>query len=103
MSGAKSDSSSSASQRRQNAAILLSSVGAAVAGAGLGMMAVTSPVSLKWTVLAVGIVVHLVGMVGRRRIQHKNSYRFAAWEQTGYWICWIAIVAVAGYAIAEIF
>lgn len=103
MTDAEADTLSSALQRRQNAAILLSSVGAAIAGAGVGMMAVSSPVGLKWTVLVVGVVAHLAGMVGRRRIQNEQSYELALWEHIGYWVCWAAIVAVAGYAATVIF
>lgn len=103
MSGAETGKLSSEFQRQQNAAVLLSSVGAAIAGAGVGMMAVSSPVSLKWAVLVVGVVAHLAGMVGRRRVQHAQNYQFARWEHIGYWACWIAIVAVAGYAVAVIF
>jgi hypothetical protein len=99
VSGAEATKLSSPLQRRQNAAVLLSSVGAAIAGAGAGRMAGSSPVSLKWAVLVVGVVAHLAGMVGRKRIQHEQNYQLARWERFGYGACWTAIGAVAGYAV----
>ena len=89
---------SSALERRRNAAILLSSVGAGLAGIGLGMMATTSLTSLKWAALGLGIIVHLAGMVGRRRLQRSQGYQLAAREKAGYWLCWALIAALAAYA-----
>lgn len=88
--------------RRQNAAILLSSVGAAVAGAGVGMMAASSLMGLKWLVLGVGTVMHLTGMIGRRRLQREQSYQLARWEKIGYWLCWAALAVLGAYAAATL-
>jgi len=94
---------SSLLERRRNAAILLSSVGTGLAGIGLGMMAGPSLSRLNWIILGIGIFVHLVGMVGRRRLQRDQGYQLARWEQIGYWLCWAAIAALAAYAATELF
>lgn len=94
---------SSVLERRRNAAILLSSVGAGLAGIGLGMMAGPSLSRMMWVILGIGIFVHLAGMVGRRRLQRDQGYQLARWEQIGYWLCWAAIMALAAYAAAELF
>jgi len=90
-------------ERRRNAAILLSSVGAGLAGIGLGMMAGPSLSRLKWVVLGIGIFVPLAGMVGRRRLQRDQGYPLARWEQLGYWLCWAAIIVLAAYVATELF
>ena len=62
------------------------------------MMVGSVPMALKWTVLGVGLVAHLAGMVGRRRIQHEQSDQLARWERVGYWVCWGLIAALIVYA-----
>lgn len=89
-------------QRRQNAAILLSTVGALLAGVGLGAMVTSAPLGLKLAALGVGISAHLIGMIGRRRLQLDQCYKLALWEQVGYWTCWAAISILAVYSAAAV-
>lgn len=79
-------------ERQRNAALLLSTIGAAVAGAGAGALLseLVQPVAVL--VLLVGIVAHLVGMVGSRRIQRQTGYRASRWEMAAYWLCWALIL-----------
>jgi hypothetical protein len=102
MSQSDRGEASVALERRRNAAVLLSSVGAGLAGIGLGMMVGSSLIGLKWVILGVGIAVHLAGMVGRRRLQRDQGYQLARWEQAGYWLCWASTAALAAYAATRL-
>lgn len=82
-------------ERSLNAATLLSTVGAGVAGIGLGIFVAGFLRSVAIPILVIGLAAHLVGMAGRRRIQSAQLYRPAAWEQWAYWGCWAAIAGLA--------
>ena len=74
-----------AQERRRRALNMLSSIGAALARA--------APF-----ILAVGLIAHLYGMVGSRRLLGETGLAPALWEQAGYWVCWILIAGVLAYA-----
>ena len=82
---------------RQNAAMLLSTTGAAIAGAGFGLLFSRLLQPYGAAILSVGIIAHLVGMIARRRAQTSQGYLRARWETTSYWICWGLIVLLLGY------
>jgi membrane-bound ClpP family serine protease len=83
--------------RRETAAMLLSTTGAAIAGAGFGLIFSRLLQPYGAAVLIVGIVAHLVGMISRRRAQSSQNYVRAAWEVASYWICWSLIILLLGY------
>ena len=87
-------------ERTRSALATLSTVGAALAGAGMGALFWRSLLPLAWMVVAVGLVSHLVGMVGVRRLLAADGYEAPGWQRAAYWLCWvtIAIVVVAGVA-----
>lgn len=85
---------SAGTERSLNAAILLSTIGAGVAGIGLGVLGAGFLMSVAIPILVIGLAAHLVGMAGRRRIQSAQLYRPAAWEQWAYWGCWAAIAGL---------
>lgn len=66
--------------RRENAAMLLSTTGAAIAGTGFGRLFSRLLQPYGAAILIVGIVAHLVGMVSRRRAQASQEYVRAGWE-----------------------
>lgn len=85
--------------RRQNAAMLLSTTGAAIAGAGFGLLFSRLLQPYGGAVLIVGVVAHLVGMISRRRAQASQGYVRAGWEIASYWICWGLIILLLGYIV----
>ena len=89
------------SDRRQNAAMFLSTAGAAIAGAGFGLLFAELLRPYGVAILAVGVVAHLVGMIGKRRSEEATGYVPAAWETAGYWLCWAVIVLLAAFIAAE--
>ena len=87
-------------QRQRNAALLLSTTGAAVAGAGLGALFGETLQPIAVLVLAVGIAAHLVGMVRSRGIQRRAGYRYTRWEIAAYWLCWALILMLLALVAA---
>ena len=83
--------------RRWNAAMLLSTTGAAIAGAGLGLLFSGLLQSYGGMILIVGIVAHLGGMIIRRRAEASRDYARAGWEIASYWVCWVLIILLLGY------
>ena len=81
-----------------NASMLLSTIGAGVAGIGLGVLAagVLEPAGVP--LVAIGLASHVVGMMGRRRMQSARLYRPAFWEQLAYWGCWAGIGGLVVFA-----
>lgn len=90
------------SERTRRALTMLSSVGAALAGVGVGAYLAESLSRVALIIFAVGLVVHLFGMVGARRAVKTSQYTPAAWEQAGYWLCWALVVAAIGYGTLSI-
>lgn len=82
-------------ERHQNAAALLSTVGAAVAGFGGGVLLSASLDAFGWWLLGLGASVHFAGMLGKRRLQDRRGYSPAAWERAAYWLCWAALGVLA--------
>jgi hypothetical protein len=88
-----------AASRRQNAAMLLSTTGAAIAGAGFGLLFSRLLQPYGAAILVVGIIAHLVGMVSKRRAQQSQGYVRARWENAAYWLCWGLILLLLGYIV----
>lgn len=85
-------------ERRRRALGLLSSIGAALAGLGAGAFLSSLLAPLVGPILAVGVAVHLIGMVGMRRLLGETSYAPSRLEQISYWTCWLLIAALAAYS-----
>jgi hypothetical protein len=83
--------------RWDNAAMLLSTTGAAIAGAGFGLLFSWLLQPYGAAILIVGLVAHLSGMISRRRALASQDYVPAGWEIASYWICWGLIVLLLGY------
>jgi hypothetical protein len=88
-------------ERIRSALTTLSTVGAAVAGAGVGALLSSALAPVAWGFVAVGVISHLLGMVGVRRLLSSAGYQIPAWQRFGYWLCWAAIGAIALYALRE--
>ena len=90
-------------QDRARAALAsLSAVGAALAGFGVGVIFAEPLGPLGWPALAVGVVIHLFGMIGIMRLQSAKDYQPSALEKVGYWACWAVILALLAYAGLEL-
>ena len=86
-------------ERRRSALTTLSTVGAAVAGVGVGALLGRSLQPLAWAIVAIGVVSHLIGMLGVRRLLLTGGYVPPAWQNVAYWLCWTAIAAIVAAAL----
>jgi drug/metabolite transporter (DMT)-like permease len=88
-------------ERRRNAAQLLSTTGAAVAGIGVGALfgEILQPFAVA--ILVVGLVAHVAGMIGSRRAQRAEGYRRSPLELAFYWLCWALIAILAVYILVQ--
>ena len=57
---------------------------------------------LAWWILGVGLVSHLLGMLGVRQLLTRTGYKPPAWQQAAYWLCWAAIGAIIIYSTVQI-
>jgi len=74
----------------------------ALAGAGVGALLGAELRPLAWWIVAIGILAHLVGMVGVRKLLAAIGYDPPAWQVGAYWLCWAAIAAIVGYGLIEV-
>ena len=80
----------------------LSSIGAAVAGLGVGILFARQLAPLAWPALAVGMIVHLYGMIGGMRVRGRHGYRPGSLETAGYWACWAIVAGLLVYTAIEL-
>ena len=90
------------SERRRRALAMLSGIGAALAGLGAGSLLGLRIATIAWPILAVGVTLHLWGMIGTRRLAARSSYAHSRLDQAGYWICWLLLAGLAVYSAAAI-
>ena len=88
-------------ERTRSALTTLSVVGAAVAGAGVGSLLGSDIRPLAWWIFAIGLLAHLVGMVGVRNLLASGGYAPPAWQKAAYWLCWAAVGIVIIYGLFE--
>ena len=89
-------------ERQRSALTTLSTVGAAVAGAGVGALLASALAPIAWAIVVVGLASHLVGMVGVRRLLSSAGYRAPVWQKAAYWLCWAAIAIIGIYAVVDV-
>lgn len=89
-------------EQRRNASLLLSTTGAAVAGIGLGALLGEALRPIAVAALVVGVLAHLVGMIGNRRAQLSSGYHFSWCEVGAYWLCWALIAAFSVYLVMSL-
>jgi len=77
---------------------ILSTAGAAVLGAGLGLLLGRWLAPLTLPLFGVGITTHAWGMYERHRLVSRTGVMRARWEEPVYWICWIAPASILIYA-----
>ena len=88
-----------ATAQRQKLAQLTSSIGAGVIGIGIGALVASPLRGLELVVIAVGLVLHLWGMVDNHRAERGTPQ--PAWATATYWLCWIGLVALVGVMVVR--
>lgn len=82
--------------RARKRADLLSLAGAAVAGVAAGAWFADAVRPVVVPVFATGMLAHAVGMTARHRLERQGGSLPAIWQWL-YILCWIGIVAIAGW------
>ena len=77
---------------------ILSTTGAGVLGAGIGLLLGRWLAPLALTLFVAGIAAHAWGMYARHRLESRTGVVRARWEEPVYWLCWIALASVLAYA-----
>jgi hypothetical protein len=86
----------STSDSRARLADLTSSIGAGVLGIGLGAYFGSKLHSLAVPVLVAGAAMHAVGMLDKHRLERSLGVaRPPWWSAALYWLCWVALAALA--------
>jgi hypothetical protein len=85
--------------QREKLAQLTSSIGAGILGVGIGAMIARPLAGLEGVVIAVGLILHLWGMVDNHRAERGSPQ--PSWATVTYWACWIGLVALIGIVIAR--
>lgn len=88
-----------ASAQRKKLGQLTSSIGAGILGIGIGGMAARTLVGLELVIIAVGLVLHLWGMVDTHRAEAGAAQ--PAWAKAMYWLCWIGLAGLVVFVIAR--
>lgn len=74
---------------------LTSSIGAGVLGVGIGILIATIAGGLAMPAIAVGLALHLWGMLDKHRAERGTPQ--PAWSVATYWVCWIALAGLVGF------
>lgn len=82
---------------RSRKAEILSTSGAAIAGAGGALLLERWLSSVALPLLVVGVLAHGIGMLLRRRLELRDLVQRAAWEEPVYWLCWLILAGILAY------
>ena len=80
---------------------ILSTIGAGVLGGGVALLLQQWLQGFTAALLVAGLIAHGWGMYGKRRLEKAAAVRRAAWEDAVYWLCWVALAALAVYIAAR--
>ena len=92
--------SAGAAGRDTRHAQLLSTVGAALFGAGVALFAASWLSDWKYALAGLGLLLHVAGMLGKRAAEGRAAPDRSIWEDTVYWGCWIILAALAAWMMA---
>lgn len=76
----------------------LSTTGAGLLGAGVGLLLERWLAPVATPLFLAGAAAHAWGMYARHRLESRVGVARAKWEEPLYWLCWLAIAGVAAYA-----
>jgi hypothetical protein len=80
---------------RMKKAELASTVGAGLAGVGLGALLAAWIEGLAVVALATGALMHSWGMYDKHAAERDLGGRGPLWTQVLYWLCWLVLAGLA--------
>ena len=84
---------------RLRLAELTSGLGAGVLGVGVGVLFASTLRTIALPMLVIGLAMHAWGMADKHRLEAQTAKPTPWWSAAFYWICWIALLAVAVYVV----
>ncbi|HEU0291435.1 MAG TPA: hypothetical protein VFR47_01790 [Anaerolineales bacterium] len=81
---------------------LLSSFGAGVLGAGIGLLLANSLAGFAFPILLLGLISHSVGMFQKHQLEQGRYVRIW-WAESLYWLCWLALAVLLVYIVIRQF
>jgi len=81
---------------------LLSSFGAGILGAGIGLLLANSLAGSALPILLLGLISHSLGMFQKHRLE-QGRYARITWVESLYWLCWLALAALLIYIVIRQF
>lgn len=77
---------------------LLSSLGAGMLGAGIGLLLSKMLAGMALPLLLAGLVSHSVGMFDKH-LWEQDQHASIVWAQFLYWLCWLILAALLIYIV----
>jgi hypothetical protein len=78
---------------------LLGSTGAAVLGAGVGLLFREVLAQFTIPLLGVGLLAHGIGMYGKHQLDTAQVAPTGRWVQWAYRLCWILLAGLLMYVV----
>ena len=82
---------------------LLSSIGAGVLGAGIGVLLTNILARFAVPILVLGLASHAMGMARMRSLENQGNITRVGWMEVVYWFCWLALAALLVYIVIGLF
>jgi len=79
---------------------LLSSLGAGILGAGIGLLLANTLAGYAPLILLLGLVAHSIGMFKKHQLEQGGQVRIW-WVDALYWLCWLALAVLLIYIITR--
>lgn len=86
---------------RRKRADVTSGVGAGVLGGGIALLLAQYLTPYAIPLLLVGALLHGWGMFDRHRQDRQAGTDTLRWAEALYWVCWVALFALAVYILAS--
>lgn len=72
---------------------LLSSFGAGILGAGIGLLLANALAGYAPMILLLGLAAHSIGMFKKHQLE-QGRYVRVWWVDSLYWLCWLALAVL---------
>ena len=81
---------------------LLSSIGAGVLGAGIGLLLANVLAGYAAPILVLGLVAHSAGMTKKHRLERNHETARVWWAEALYWFCWLGLAALLVFILVRL-
>ena len=81
---------------------LLSSFGAGILGAGIGLLLANMLSEYGLPILLLGLISHSLGLFQKHRLERGEHVRIW-WVESLYWLCWLALAVLLAYIVIRQF